>query len=400
MKVLSLFDGISCGYVALKRAGISIDKYYASEIKPFAIKCSSENNPDIIHIGDITKIHFWRGTLYTEDKRYNLGEIDLVIGGSPCQNFSVARTSNKKTIDGLKGEQSSLFYEYARLLQEIQPRYFLLENVRITRPDDLAEINGLLQVEPIRINSNLVSFQNRDRFYWTNIPNVTIPNDKGVDFQNYKDTDENYCDKFIVPRTRSREIMWGNGVNGKCKNITYCNKVNCLTLKQDRWANSGLIAYKDFCRYLTTRELELAQTLPIGYTKMLTRTQSENVLGDCWTVDVIAHIAFYAQGRTLEPLKTSQGIAFINTRYLKPFSDIDAGYELYERTTAQGKPYIAVKSGFMLLGIISPYDLVNEIFINNLDEILKLSRIALFNKQKDDSTTDTNTQVKMEDMEV
>lgn len=96
MKVLSLFDGISCGYVALKRVGISIDKYYASEIKPFAIKCSSKNNPDIIHIGDITKIHFWRGTLYTEDKRYNLGEIDLVIGGSPCQNFSVARTSNKK----------------------------------------------------------------------------------------------------------------------------------------------------------------------------------------------------------------------------------------------------------------------------------------------------------------
>lgn len=166
----------------------------------------------------------------------------------------------------------------------------MLENVRITRPDDLAEINGLLQVEPIRINSNLVSFQNRDRFYWTNIPNVTIPNDKGVDFQNYKDTDENYCDKFIVPRTRSREIMWGNGVNGKCKNITYCNKVNCLTLKQDRWANSGLIAYKDFCRYLTTRELELAQTLPIGYTRMLTKTQAENVLGDCWTVDVIAHI--------------------------------------------------------------------------------------------------------------
>ena len=290
MKVLSLFDGISCGYVALKRAGISIDKYYASEIKPFAIKCSSKNNPDIIHIGDITKIHFWRGTLYTEDKRYNLGEIDLVIGGSPCQNFSVARTSNKKTIDGLKGEQSSLFYEYARLLQEIQPRYFLLENVRITRPADLAEINGLLQVEPIRINSNLVSFQNRDRFYWTNIPNVTIPADKGVNFQDYKDTDETYCDQYIVPRTRSRELMWGDGVNGKCKNVTYCNKVNCLTLKQDRWANSGLIEYKVFCRYLTTRELELAQTLPIGYTRMLTKTQAENVLGDCWTVDVIAHI--------------------------------------------------------------------------------------------------------------
>lgn len=108
MKVLSLFDGISCGYVALKRAGISIDKYYASEIKSFAIKCSSENNPDIIHIGDITKIHFWRGTLYTEDKRYNLGEIDLVIGGSPCQNFSVARASNKKNNRRTQG-QAKLF---------------------------------------------------------------------------------------------------------------------------------------------------------------------------------------------------------------------------------------------------------------------------------------------------
>lgn len=118
-----------------------------------------------------------------------------------------------------------MFYEYARLIQEIQPRYFLLENVRITRPDDLAEINELLQVKPVRINSNLVSFQNRDRFYWTNIPNVTIPADKGVNFQDYKDTDENYCDQFIVPRTRSREIMWGDGVNGKCKNVTYCTKL-------------------------------------------------------------------------------------------------------------------------------------------------------------------------------
>lgn len=290
MKVLSLFDGISCGYVALQRAGVLIESYYASEIKPAALACSRENYPQIIHIGDIKKVHYWRGTLYTESGAFEIGEIDLIIGGSPCQNFSVARTSNKKAIDGLEGEQSSLFYEYARLLQEVQPRYFLLENVRITRKDDLNEINELLQVKPIRINSNLVSYQNRDRFYWTNIPNVTIPDDKGISFQDYKDTDENYCDRFIVPRTASREIMWGNGVNGKCKNVTYCDKVNCLTLKQDRWANSGLIEYKGFCRYLTTRELEQAQTLPVGYTSMLTKTQAENVLGDCWTVDVIAHI--------------------------------------------------------------------------------------------------------------
>lgn len=290
LTVLSLFDGISCGKIALHRAGIPVGSYFASEIKPIAIKCSQENNPDIIHIGDIKKVHFWRGTLYTENEHYCLGKIDLVIGGSPCQNLSVARTLNKKEIDGLNGEQSSLFYEYDRILQEVKPRYFLLENVRITTAADLEEINRRLQVEPIRINSKLVSYQQRERLYWTNIPNVKEPADKGISFQDYKDTDESYCDQFIVPRTASREIMWGGGISGKCKNVTYSDKINCLTLKQDRWANSGLVEYKGFCRYLTTRELERAQTLPVGYTRMLTKTQAENVLGDCWTVDVISHI--------------------------------------------------------------------------------------------------------------
>ena len=287
--VLSLFDGISCGYVALQRAGISVDRYFASEIKPFAIKCSSINNPNIIHIGDVRKIHFSNGILYTENADYPVGDIELLIGGSPCQNFSRARSFSKK-IDGLKGEQSSLFYEYARILKEAKPRYFLLENVIIPNPDDLAEINNFLHVSPVKINSNLVSFQNRVRLYWSNIPNITIPRDRGIDFQKFKDTDEMYCDRFIVNRTPSREKMWGDGVNGKCKNVTYSHKIGCLTCKQDRSPNSGLIAYKGFCRFLTTRELELAQTLPVGYTSMLTRKQSENVLGDCWTVDVIAHI--------------------------------------------------------------------------------------------------------------
>lgn len=287
--VLSLFDGISCGYVALQRAGISVDRYFASEIKPFAIKCSSINNPDIIHIGDVKKIHFSNGILYTENAEYCVGKIDLLIGGSPCQNFSRA-ISFSKQIDGLKGEKSSLFYEYARILKEAKPRYFLLENVRIPNPEDMDVINNLLNVLPVKINSNLVSFQNRVRLYWTNIPNITLPRDKCINFQNFKDTNEMYCDHFIVNRTPSREKMWGGGVNGKCKNVTYSNKIGCLTCNQDRSPNSGLIAYKGFCRFLTTRELELAQTLPVGYTSMLTRKQAENVLGDCWTVDVIAHI--------------------------------------------------------------------------------------------------------------
>lgn len=290
LNVLSLFDGISCGMVALERAGYKVNNYFASEIKAFAIKCSKENNPNVIHIGDVKKVHFWRGTLYTENGQYDVGNIDLVIGGSPCQNFSVARVLNKKTIDGLQGDQSKLFYEFERILKEVNPRYFLLENVKISKKDDLEEINALLGVQPIRINSNLVSYQNRDRFYWTNIPNVTVPQDKRISFQDHKDTEEDYCDRFIVPKTASREKMWGNGINGRCKNVTLCDKVNCLTLKQDRWNNSGLVEYKGFCRYLTTRELEKAQTLPVGYTRMLTKSQAENVLGDCWTVGVIAHI--------------------------------------------------------------------------------------------------------------
>lgn len=149
---------------------------------------------------------------------------------------------------------------------------------------------GYVALRRAGIPVNLVSFQNRVRLYWTNIPNITIPKDKGIDFQDFKDSDEMYCDQFIVNRTPSREKMWGNGVNGKCKNVTYCKKINCLTCNQDRAPNSGLVAYKGFCRFLTTRELELAQTLPVGYTSMLTRKQAENVLGDCWTVDVIAHI--------------------------------------------------------------------------------------------------------------
>ena len=106
-------------------------------------------------------------------------------------------------------------------------------------------------------------------------------------------------------------------------------------------------------------------------------------------------IAFYAQGRTLEPLKTSQGIAFINTRYLKPFTDSQAGYELYERTDKLGRPYIVVKSGFVLLGVISPYDLVNEGFVQTLEEILNLSKVTLFNKQEKSQATDGYKQIEL-----
>ena len=135
-------------------------------------------------------------------------------------------------------------------------------------------------------NSNLLSFQNRDRLYWTNIPNVTVPDDKGISFQDFKDTEFDYCSKFKTNKTPSRILMYEK----QCPNVTYRKKINCLTCKQDRRNNSGLIDFDGFCRYLTTRELELAQTVPLDYTKCLSKNQAQDVLGDGWTVDVIAHI--------------------------------------------------------------------------------------------------------------
>ena len=296
MTVLSLFDGISCGRIALERAGIKDITYYATEIKKCAIKCSHENYPDIIHIGDVKKISYDDGVLFTENGAFNVGNIDLLIGGSPCQDFSIAASSWHKEQNnkyGLKGEKSSLFYEFLRLKEEIMPRYFLLENVKMKKESEL-ELNNYLGCSAIHINSNLVSFQNRNRLYWTNIPNIAALADKNIDFQDYKDSNIIRCEESKVNKTPSRIRMWNNGkgagTHESCKNITHSTKIGCLTRKQDRCPNSGLIEYKDFCRFLTRRELELAQTLPPGYCDTLSYTQVQDVTGDGWTVDIIAHI--------------------------------------------------------------------------------------------------------------
>lgn len=155
-------------------------------------------------------------------------------------------------------------------------------------------ISNCLGVSGIHINSSLVSFQNRPRIYWTNIPGVTPPKDKHISFQDYKETEDEVCKKYIVPKTSSRIKMWNNGEGKNNKftseNVTYKDKINTVTRKQDRTPNSGLVEYKDWCRFLTRHELEQAQTLPIDYTKILTYNQMQDVVGDGWTVDVIAHI--------------------------------------------------------------------------------------------------------------
>jgi site-specific DNA-cytosine methylase len=292
VNVLSLFDGISCGQIALERAGIKLDNYFASEIKQHAINVTKLHYPNTIHIGDVTKVKYSDGVLYSELGEWEV-KIDLIIGGSPCQDFSPLKWINWEGGKGLEGEKSKLFYEYLRLLKEVNPKYFLLENVKMKKESE-KNLNVFLGVEGIHINSNLVSFQNRPRIYWTNIPSVKKPEDKKISFQVYKNSDVEYCRQFKVKRTPSRERMWNDGEGrnsrGSCANITKAEKVYCITRKQDRCPNSGLIAFEDFCRYLTREEIERAQTLPSGYTNILSYSQMQDVCGDGWTVDVIAHI--------------------------------------------------------------------------------------------------------------
>lgn len=296
MNVLSLFDGMSCGRIALDRLDIKVDKYFASEIDKHAIKVSKANWSDIIHIGDVTKVSYKDGILYTEFGQYKI-EIDLLLGGSPCQDFSTAKAFGQsgETPKGLDGEKSGLFYHYLRILNEIKEWNsevkWLLENVRMKK-ESKQQLDSYLGVEGIYINSELVSFQKRPRFYWSNIQ-FDVPEDRGISFQTFKSKSGDLS-KYKLNRTPSRERMWNNGKGGNssssCANVTYSDKIYCLTTKQDRCPNSGLVEYEDFCRYLTRTELELAQTVDVGYTDCLSYNQACAVLGNGWTVDVICHI--------------------------------------------------------------------------------------------------------------
>lgn len=174
-----------------------------------------------------------------------------------------------------------------------------------------------LNVSPILINSSLVSAQNRERYYWTNIQNVKQPADRGISFQDIKETDYGYYKQFKVPKTPSRIKMWNdgcgrNGSSNQCSNITNSNKMHCITGKQDRRPNSGLIELDDFCRFLTTHELEKGQTLPAGYTSSVSRNQSEKCIGNGWTAEVIIHIlqqAFIPIDEEIIVLSMYDGIA-------------------------------------------------------------------------------------------
>ena len=180
LNVLSLCDGMSCGHIALEQAGFKVNKYYASEIKPVAIKVTNENYPETIQIGDVNKVTYNDGVLVTEKGIYR-EKFDLVIFGSPCQSFSIAIPYEMRI--GLQDmKRSGLFYECCRVLKEVNPKYFLMENV-VMKKEDEEIINSFLGVKPIKINSALLTAQNRVRNYWTNITGVKQPRDAHIELQ-------------------------------------------------------------------------------------------------------------------------------------------------------------------------------------------------------------------------
>lgn len=358
MNILSLFDGMSCGRVALERAGVKVDNYFASEIDKYAIGVAQKNYQDIQQLGDVTK---WR--------EWDLPQIDLLIGGSPCQGFSFA--GKQLAFDD---PRSKLFFEFVECLRHIKPKYFLLENVRMKK-EHLQVITDMLGVEPICINSALVSAQNRVRYYWTNIPNITQPDDKGimlkdivhetVDIQASAVTPQGkaYCltaryagaqiknsyerrqrtmlfeelNKYIVPFDRTLQILDKEVARGKVgffrqdsqanrvyyvndKSVTLCGDsgggaakmgqylFGCISPNRvDKRQNGPRfstgqkfytlttndrhgVLVEGYIRKLTPVECERLQTLPDDYTAGASDSQRYKMLGNGWTVDVIAHI--------------------------------------------------------------------------------------------------------------
>ena len=380
MKVLSCFDGMSCGQIALERAGIPVEKYYASEIDKYAIQVTQANYPGTIQLGSITEWQSW-----------NIEKPDIIIGGSPCQGFSFAG----KQLN-FEDERSKLFFVFVDILKHYKPKYFLLENVVMKKEynDVISGILGELypecvsqgelfrtgRLEPIQINSALVSAQNRNRLYWTNIPGIKQPEDRGIllkDIIENGEVDRNksccllagYDGKFTPDRYLEKGIhqgiITGGAIRGRgeIKNtqqkleINETGKSNALTsvskdslcieigkadikgtdsikrvysvegespclntcqgghhepkiaIKDSIYNNRaeriyneksptlrserfGLDATTDNItwRKLTPIECERLQTVPDNYTNHVSNSQRYKMLGNGWTVDVIAHI--------------------------------------------------------------------------------------------------------------
>ncbi len=322
--VLSLFDGMGNGQLALHRAGIYFKKYYASEVDRHAIKVTQSNFPDTIQLGDVMGV-----------RKEDLLPIDLLIGGSPCTGFSLAGKGL-----AFDDPQSKLFFEYHRLLNECKPKYFLLENVNM-KNEHKDIISYLLGVEPIFINSSLVSAQNRKRLYWTNIPGIKKPKDKGIlmkDIIHERDgNNAEKLEKYKVPLDKSLKLLDSEVSRGKIgyfrtnsqsnriysihgKAVTLCGEAGGGAAKMGQYLfgcgsperllknqngqrfSNGKKAYTlttqdrhgvlldGYIRKLTPIECERLQTVPDNYTALASDAQRYKMLGNGWTVDVIAHM--------------------------------------------------------------------------------------------------------------
>lgn len=326
MNVLSLCDGMSCGLLALNKAGIKVDNYYSAEIKDHALTLQRHHFVKketkykkmckfFWQIGDVNKIYYKNGMLHFTTP-YGLEtvsevKIDLVCFGSPCQSFSRAMREERRV--GLEDKvRSGLFLECARILKEVNPRYFLMENV-VMRKEDEDVITSMLGVKPVRINSSLITAQLRDRLYWTNIPGVKVPSDKGIKLQDI--IDEGYA-----PVEKARCLTacdshgFYNGCSWKATSRFHRFYYKCFTTmifpteedfkrvleitEKVRNGRPSRAEFYDDCdpepfkkaRYLTKNERARLQTVPEDYIESLSEKESADLLGEGWTVDIIADI--------------------------------------------------------------------------------------------------------------
>jgi site-specific DNA-cytosine methylase len=267
---------MSCGQLALERAGINTDRYYASEIDKYAIQVTQKNYPNTVQLGDIEDINF----------NGYIGNADLLIGGSPCQGFS--RSGKGLNFDD---PRSKLIFKYIEAKNIINPKYFLLENV-VMKQEWVDIITELVGVEPIKINSSLVSAQIRERLYWTNIPNITLPTDKEIYFGDIREYD--VADKFYYSPAALNWIK-RHGERKKKKLRIWDDNTKVQMLEKSmhkKYSSQRFFGIPDTkgLRYITLTECERAQTVPDGYTSGVSDTQRYMMLGNGWTVDVIAHI--------------------------------------------------------------------------------------------------------------
>tara|TARA_R110000772_G_C13310268_1_gene440068 strand:+ start:13578 stop:14480 length:903 start_codon:yes stop_codon:yes gene_type:complete len=283
LNVLSLFDGMSGGRIALDRLGIPVDNYFACEIDKYAMEITEKNYPYTVQLGSVTELDGTR-----------LLPIDLFIGGSPCQSFSMAGAK-----EGFGGE-SKLFWEYVRLLNEVKEKnpdvLFLLENVPMKQEweDILTEALG---VKPIEINSNLVSAQNRRRLFWTNIPDVRLPEDKGIYLKDilleepfHLFTDERIENSKVLTKNYVKWDISQKGYYSQQDRAYYKDGKMCCIPKSQVKSKTSVVEGDGVYRRLSPVEIERLQTVPDDYTSGVSDTQRYMMLGNGWTIDVIAHI--------------------------------------------------------------------------------------------------------------